>query len=177
MVLNIADLRNSMLETALEEEDPSSPPGDALAVPELQSLSPHQQQALFLSRDALPDVVGSSQGGHHSSQALAGDRLSGSQLAQGSGGPTHSEDRQHWGGVDVPHGNNSTQDGPMSREFTDAVVGGSAEDVGSPHHSTVRQYGRSSSAMRRMHSRPGLASVRFAEEPPDPPEEQGPSIR
>lgn len=173
VVLNIADLRNSMLETALEEEDAPSPLGHVPAGPELQALSPQEQQALFLSKDTLADVLGSSQGAPSSGQASVDDRLSGGNLAQNSQKPTHSEDGQHWGGVDDSHG---AEEGAMSRDLQDPVVGGSAQDVGARHYSIVRQSGRNSSAVRRMQSRPGLASVRFAEEPPDPCEDQGPII-
>lgn len=176
VVLNIADLRNSMLETALEEEDASPPGGDVNAAPELQSLSPQQQQEqLFLSKVPLGDVLGSSQDGHNSSQALAGGVSGAGRSAQDSQEPPHGDDRQP--PVVASQGESSAQDGATARDWTDsAAVGGSGEDVCSGHHSTVRQYGRGLSAMRRLQPRPGLASVRFAEEPPDPCEEQGSGI-
>lgn len=171
VVLNIADLRNSMLETALDNDNASPKSADAAALPRLQPLSPQQQQALFLSDHPQADVLGSYQAFHHSGQASAPDVSSGSRTTQESQAPPHNDDRQHQArfAAAASFADNHTRDAVMANDLTDATTAvGDAEGVDPQQESTVCQYGRNFSAVRGRQSRPGLASVRFAEDLHDP---------
>ena len=175
VVLNIADLRNSMLDTALNDDDASpygASPNDASpksvdidAAPDLQPLSPQQQQSRYLVDHPQADGLGSCPGDHVGSQGLAHDVSS--DAGQGLQALSHDDDRNHDQGNTVkPPTDYSGQDSALTRNPSAAVVD-SDDGVGPQHQRTSQPYGRQLSAMRGSQSRPGLASVRFTEEPDD----------
>lgn len=163
-----------MLETALDDSDASPIAGCVGEAPDLQPLSPREQRSLYLSEHPQGHCLESSQGGHQGSQGLAGDALSGSSMALDLQLPCQYGDRhQHQGSSVASLADDSGEDRAMSRNLsTAAAVVENVEGVGLQDERTLRQYGRSLSAMRGRQSRPGLASVRFAEDPHDTSEDQ-----
>ena len=180
VVLNIADLRNSMLETALNDDDASpygATPNDASpkssvndATHDLQPLSQKQQQARYLMDHPQADRLGRCQGDHVNSQGLARDVSSGgSRTAQGLQAPSHDGDRHlNQGNTVMSPADYSAQESAFACKTSDtAAAVDSVEGTGQQYQKTVQQYGRHLSAMRGSQSRPGLASVKFTEEPDD----------
>ena len=179
VVLNIADLRSSMLETALNDGDASpngGSPSDASpksvdvdAVPDLQPLSAQQQQSRYLLDHQQADGLGNRQGDQVDNQGLACDMSSGgSRTAQGMQAPSQVGDRHLDQGNSVMCPTDySAQDSALAKNPSAAAVVDSVTGLGPEHQRTHQQYGRHFSAMRGSQSRPGLASVRFSEEPDD----------
>ena len=180
VVLNIADLRSSMLETALNDDDATpngGSPSDASpnsvdvdAVPHLQPHSPQQQQSRCLLDHQQADGLGNRQGDQVDSQGLACDVSSGgSRTAQGLQAPSQVGDRHlDQGNSAICPTDYSAQDSASAKNpSASAAVVDSVTGIGPQHQRTHQQYGRQISAMRGSQSRPGLASVRFTEEPDD----------
>lgn len=171
-----------MLETAQNDaDDDASPFGasssdatphtvDAETVPDLQPLSSQQQQSRYLSDHPQAEALKSLQGDHADSRGLACDVASGgSWSAQGWQPLSHDEDRHHDQDNSVASpADDSAQDTALARNPSEsaAAVDG-VEGTGPQYQRTIQQYGRHLSAMRGSQSRPGLASVRFTEEPDD----------
>ena len=171
-----------MLETALNGDDDDASPlrastSDATphtyddeTAPDLQPLSSQQQQSRYLSDHPQAEGVRGHQGDHANSQGLAGDVASGgSWTAQGLQPLSHDEDRHHDqdSTVSFPT-HDSAQDSALARKPSDSAAAvDSIEGTGPQYQRTIQQYGRHLSAMRGSQSRPGLASVRFTEEPDD----------
>ena len=180
VVLNIADLRNSMLDTALNDGDASpygASPTDASpkpvevdAMPDLQPFSPQQQQSRYLADHPQADGLGGCQGEPVGSQGLAHDVSNDAgQGLQGLQALSHDEGRYHdQGNTVTPPTDYSAQDSALPRNPSgSAAVVDSVEGAGPQHQRTSQPYARQLSAMRGSQSRPGLASVRFTEEPDD----------
>ena len=168
VILNIADLRNSMLENALEPDDDTPHTVDATAQP----LSIAQQQSL-VSPDTGPPAVQLHQDLHdnptqHNPSEQSADDSQGVH-AYGPGSQAHNE-----GSADHLTLQQQPSSSAAGIQTEPAAVVNEAADEDTQYESTVRQYGRSLSAMRGSRSRPRLASVRFAAEPDDDPSDGEP---
>lgn len=157
-----------MLETALDGSDASPMADHSGQAPDLQPLSPREQQPLYLSEHPQSQGLESCQGNHL--QGLAGDASSGDSMAMDLQLPSRYGDRhQHQGNIVASSfADDSGEDRAMARNLSaSAAVVENVEGIGPQDQRTIHPYGRSLSAMRGRQSRPGLASVRFAEDPHD----------
>ena len=197
VVLNIADLRNSMLETVLSNNDgdDDSPKSTITAADalQLQPLSTEQQQLFSFSDQSHTGSQEGGEGMHVSSQASQDSRQTMQDSSQdkrnqyqvlakqnidsiaqdipGSNCAVEAGQSQQQTGaaesLSDPLGQGEATAGPSGRQADSTAAFGDHADVHAGHQDQLPQYGRSISAMRGSRLRPPLASVRFAEEPDD----------
>lgn len=162
-----------MLETALDDSDASPMAGHVEEAPDLQPLSPREQRSLYLSEHPQSHCLESCQGDHQGSQGLAGDVSSGSSPALDLQLLTqHAARHQHQCNIVASLADDSGEDRAMAGNLSSsAPVVENVEGI-APQDGITHPFGRNFSAMRGRHSRPGLASVRFAEDPHDILEDQ-----